>query len=70
MSAPSVPEGEHLALVDLVDRLMAGGVVLTGEVILSVAGVDLVYLGIRLLLSSVDSLAIQAGQPVTSSERT
>lgn len=53
-------EGEHLALVDLVDRLMTGGVVLTGDVMLSIAGVDLVYLGLRLVLTSVDGLAQRA----------
>ena len=51
------PAGEHLALVDLLDRLMTGGVVVTGDVMLSIAGVDLVYLGVRLVLTSVDGLA-------------
>lgn len=43
--------GEDVALVDLVDRLIGGGVVLTGDVVLSVADVDLVYLGLRLVLA-------------------
>ena len=58
MSASLIePEAEHhLALVDLVDRLMTGGVVVTGDIMLSIAGVDLVYLGVRLVLTSVDGL--------------
>ena len=47
---------ERIALVELVDRVLNKGVVLTGDVTLSVAGVDLVYLGLRVLLTSVASL--------------
>ena len=41
------------SLVDLLDRLLATGVVVTGEVTISIAGVDLVYLSLNALLSSV-----------------
>ena len=43
--------GDDVALIDLVDRVIDGGVVLTGDVVLSLAGVDLVYLGLRLVLA-------------------
>ena len=43
-------------LVELVDRLLNRGVVLTGELTISVAGVDLVYLGLSVVLSSVDTI--------------
>ena len=43
----------EVALVDLVDRLLAGGVVLGGDVTLSIADVDLVYVGLRALITSV-----------------
>ncbi|HEV8229391.1 MAG TPA: gas vesicle protein [Candidatus Limnocylindria bacterium] len=46
----------EVPLVELVDRLLHRGVVLTGEVTLSVAGVDLVYLGLSVVLSSVDTI--------------
>jgi hypothetical protein len=39
-----------------VDRVLNKGVVLTGDITLSVAGVDLVYVGLRVLLSSVETL--------------
>jgi hypothetical protein len=42
-----------VALVDLVDRLLAGGVVITGDLTLSVADIDLVYVGLRALITSV-----------------
>jgi hypothetical protein len=43
----------EVALVDLVDRLLGGGVVIAGDVTLAVADVDLVYLSLRALISSV-----------------
>jgi hypothetical protein len=47
---------EQLTLVDLIDRVLASGVVLSGDITLSVAGVDLVYVGLRVLLASVGTL--------------
>jgi hypothetical protein len=47
---------DELALVDLLDRLLAGGVVLTGDVTISLAGVDLVHVSLRALISSVSTL--------------
>lgn len=46
---------ERIALVDLLDRLLAGGVVISGEVRLSIADVDLVNVSLRALISSVSS---------------
>jgi len=46
-----------LTLVDLLDRLLGTGVVAAGDVVLSVADVDLVYLNLRALLASVQSLS-------------
>lgn len=45
-----------IGLVDLLDRVLDAGVVISGDVILSLADVDLVYLNLRLLLGSVDTL--------------
>ena len=47
---------ERLALVDAVDHLLNKGVVLTGETVISLAGVDLIYLGLNVLISSVETL--------------
>ena len=52
--SPSTAIAERdVALVDLVDRLLGGGVVIAGDITLSVADVDLVYVGLRALVSSV-----------------
>jgi hypothetical protein len=42
-----------VALIDLLDRLLAGGVVLGGDITLSIADVDLVYLDLRAIITSV-----------------
>ena len=44
---------QHFSLLELLDRLLDKGVVVKGEVLLSVADIDLVYLNLGLLLSSV-----------------
>jgi hypothetical protein len=46
--------GNDATLVDLIDRVLDSGVTITGDVVLSVAGVDLVYLGLRLVLKGID----------------
>jgi hypothetical protein len=48
---------ERVSLVDLLDRVLAGGVVVTGEITLSIADVDLVVISLRALLTSVSALA-------------
>jgi hypothetical protein len=43
--------------VDLLDRVLAGGVVVAGEVTLSIADVDMVTVSLRALVTSVSTLA-------------
>ncbi|GHE45454.1 gas vesicle protein [Streptomyces vinaceus] len=45
----------QVALVDLLDRLLSGGVVLTGDIVLSIADIDLVRISLRALIVSVSS---------------
>jgi hypothetical protein len=52
-AVPDVRRQRDVALVDLLDRLMAGGVVLGGDITLSIADVDLVYVGLRAIITSV-----------------
>src|SRR5207237_1172126 len=44
------------SLLELVDRLLHKGVVLAGEATISVAGVDLIYLGLNVVLAAVETL--------------
>ena len=51
---------DDVYLIDLLDRLLAGGVVLSGEVTISLAGVDLVRISLRALIASAATL-VEAG---------
>jgi hypothetical protein len=44
---------EEVSLVDILDRVLATGVVVTGDVTLSIAGIDLVYVSLNALVASV-----------------
>jgi hypothetical protein len=57
---PDFP-AERVALVDLLDRVLAEGVVVTGEITLSIADVDLVTVSLRALLASVSTLNQDGG---------
>ena len=60
MRRPSAQRRRTLArpsestLGDLVDHVLNKGVVLTGEVVLGLAGVDLIYLRLQAILAAAD----------------
>jgi hypothetical protein len=49
----------QITLCETLDRVLNKGVVVAGEIIISVADIDLVYLNVQLLLTSVET-AIRA----------
>jgi gas vesicle structural protein len=53
---PSPPLEQQVTLLELVDRVLNKGVVLSGDITLSVANVDLVYVSLRVLLASAGTL--------------
>lgn len=56
MTEPMPTTERRVALVDLLDRVLAGGVVIHGEVTLSIADVELVHISLRALLTSISAL--------------
>ena len=65
----ALDEREHISLCETLDRVLNKGVVITGEAVISVAGVDLVYLGLRVLLTSVKTgMGMQAFEPQSCRE--
>lgn len=46
---------EHVTLCEALDRVLNKGAVVLGEVTISVANVDLIYLGLQLVLTSIDT---------------
>ncbi|KOV55857.1 MULTISPECIES: gas vesicle protein [Streptomyces] len=54
----------QIALIDLLDRLLSGGVVLTGDIVLSVADIDLVRVSLRAVIVAVQEQQFDALPPV------
>lgn len=53
---------KDIALLELLDRVLDKGVIVAGDLTISVADIDLIYVGLRLLLCSVETLeATKAG---------
>lgn len=50
---------KNSSLCELLDRVLNTGVVAMGEIVISVAGVDLIYLNLNLLLTSVETAMVQ-----------
>ncbi|MEU6645326.1 gas vesicle protein [Saccharomonospora sp. NPDC046836] len=56
MNEVQVAPERRVALVDLLDRVLAGGVVISGEITLSIADVPMVHVSLRALVTSVSTL--------------
>jgi hypothetical protein len=59
---------EDVSLLDILDHVLNAGVVVHGSLVISVAGVDLVYVGLNVILTSVETAlrnlgVAQAGLP-------
>jgi len=65
-NAQELLAGADASLLDVVDHVLNKGVVLTGDVVLGVAGVDLIYLRLSALLCAVDALERTASRPRTA----
>ncbi|MGM0923948.1 MAG: gas vesicle protein [Bacillota bacterium] len=71
MSLRESVENKDIALIDILDVILDKGVAIKGDLIISIAGVDLVYLDLRVLIASVETLVqSKAGnrKPVTSDQ--
>lgn len=48
-------DNERVSICEVLDRVLNKGVVVAGEITISVAGVDLLYLGVHLVLTSIET---------------
>jgi hypothetical protein len=64
-----VLEAPDTTVLDLLDNLLNKGVMLTGDITLGVAGIDLVYLRLSTLLCAADRIFGERYQPVASRQR-
>jgi len=56
-------ESADLTLLDLIDHVLNTGVIIRGNLVLTLAGVDLVYLGLDLIVSSVETALRHMAKP-------
>ena len=46
---------DELSLLDILDHVLNSGVVIQGSIVISIGGVDLVYVGLNVVLTSVET---------------
>jgi len=61
-----ITKSKDVTLLEILDRVLNKGVVISGDLVISVADIDLVYLGLKLLLSSVETMEKYRGAPIYS----
>ncbi|HEX8475768.1 MAG TPA: gas vesicle protein [Pyrinomonadaceae bacterium] len=55
---------DELTLLETLDHVLDSGLVIAGEVTISVADIDLIYVGLNVLLGSVDTIHKVLGERV------
>lgn len=60
---PPILEGIDASLLDIVDHVLTKGIVLTGDLVLGVADVDLVYLRLSAVLCAADRVLYRSPEP-------
>lgn len=60
----SFQDREQVTLCETLDRILHKGAVLVGELTISVANIDLIYLGLQIILTSIEN-----GRPMDTSTK-
>jgi hypothetical protein len=55
VAQPLIHDRDRISLCETLDRVLNKGAVVTGEVVVSVAGIDLLYVGLQVVLTSVET---------------
>jgi len=58
-------KSKDVTLLEILDRVLDKGVVISGDAVISVADVDLIYLGLKVLLSAVETMERLRGATIT-----
>ena len=64
-----VNKNDNVTLVDALDKVLEKGAVINGDIVIRVADVDLVYLGLRLILTSVSKAEEMSGRSFSDPEK-
>ena len=65
----AIDRNERVTLVDALDKVLEKGVVINGDIMIRVADVDLVYLGLRLILTSVSKAEELSGRSFSNPDK-
>jgi len=57
-------KSKNVTLLEILDRALDKGVVVSGDIVISVADVDLIYFGLKVLVSSVATMERLRGAPI------
>jgi len=69
MSNTGINRNKNVTLADALDKVLEKGAVINGDVMIRVADVDLVYLGLRLILTSVSKAEEMSGRSFSNPDR-
>ncbi|MBZ5513743.1 MAG: gas vesicle protein [Acidobacteriia bacterium] len=58
----ALEDRRQVSLCEVLDRVLNKGVVVTGEATISVADIDLIYLGLQIVLTSMETARASVGR--------
>ena len=64
-SSLSLLKEKRVTILEILDRALNKGVVISGDIVISLAEVDLIYVGLKLLVSSVETMERLRGAPMS-----
>jgi len=56
MNYNQIDKSKEITVLEILDRALNKGIVITGDIIISVADIDLVYVGLKALICSVETM--------------
>ena len=62
----AITKSKDVTLLEVLDRVLDKGVVISGDLVISLAEVDLIYVGLKVLVSSVETMERLRGAPFSS----
>lgn len=63
-----VTKSKNVTLLEILDRVLDKGVIVSGDIVISIADVDLIYLGLKVMLSSVETMERLRGAPMSGAK--
>ena len=59
-----VTKSKDVAVVEVLDKVLDKGAVVAGDIVISVGDIDLVYIGLKVMISSVETMERLRGAPI------